>query len=112
MHVIEELIDELAGAKWFTCLDLRVGYHQIQMAVGDVFKTAFKTNLGHYEFKVIPYGLSEAPETFQGVMYYVLAGLIYHGVLVFIDDILVYSATLIRLQRIYFSKHFCPYFGF
>lgn len=99
MPVVEELLDELAGSKWFTSLDLKAGYHQIRMATGDVFKTAFKTHLGHYEFKVMPYGLSEALGTFQGVMNFVLAGLIRHGVIVFIDDILVHTATL--------SEHVC-----
>lgn len=102
MPVIEELLYELARSKWFTNLDVKAGYHQIRMARDDVSKTTFKTHLGHYEFKVMTYGLSYAPGTFQGVMCFVLASLLRHGVLVFIDDILVHNETSeehVRLLR-------------
>lgn len=94
MPVVEELLDELAGAVWFTSLDPKAGYHKIRMAPEDVFKTAFKTHLGHYEFKGMPYGLAYAPDMFQGVMNFVLSPLLCKGVLVFVDYILVYSHTL------------------
>lgn len=90
---VDETLDELAGAKYFTSLDLHSGYHQLRIADEDVPKTSFKTHLGQFQFKVLPFGLSNAPATFQAAMNRVFAKYLHKFVVIYLDDIMIYSRT-------------------
>jgi hypothetical protein len=93
LPVIDEILDELTGAQWFTSLDMTAGYHQILMNEDDQFKIAFQTHNRHFEYTIMTYGVTGGPATFQQPMNYILAPLLRKGVVVFIDDILIYSNT-------------------
>jgi hypothetical protein len=94
LPIMSELQDRVRGTRIFTKMDLKNGYHMIHVKKGDEWKTAFRYRYGLYEFMVIPFGLINAPATFQDMMNHILKDLLDEGVVVYIDDVLIYAKTV------------------
>jgi hypothetical protein len=120
---VDELFDRLKGAKYFSKVDLRSGYHQVRIHEEDIHKTAFRTRYGHYEFLVLPFGLTNAPATFMHLMQSLFGAQLDHFVIVFLDDILIFSKSLaehkqhvrkvlaiLRENKLYAKESKCEFF--
>lgn len=94
LPLIKDLRDKLHGAQWFTALDLPNAYNLIRIKKGDEWKTAFRTKYGHFEYLAMPFGLTNAPASFQHMINTILREFIDKFVVVYLDDILIYSKTL------------------
>ena len=92
--MIDDLFDQLQGASVFSMIDLRTRYHQLRIRKGDIPKTAFRTRYGYYEFTAMPFGLTNAPAAFMDLMNWVFKEFLDQFIIIFIDDILVYSKSL------------------
>jgi len=93
---ITEILDRLGQSKYFTCLDMVMGYHQIELEPREGSKTTFSTKQGHWEYLRLPFGLKTAPATFQKMMNSVLSGLTGIHCFVYLDDIVIYARSLAK----------------
>ena len=87
------LFDQLRGARVYSKIDLRTGYHQMRVREADILKTAFRARYGHFEFTVMPFGLTNAPTAFMDLMHRVFQPYLDHFVVFFVNDILIYSRS-------------------
>ena len=90
---IDEMLDRLVGSKVFTKFDLRDAYHRIRIRRGDEWKTAFRTRYGHFEYLVMPFGLYNAPATFQSYINKAMSGILNLYYIIYLDNILIFSKT-------------------
>src|ERR1700721_1888251 len=120
---IDDLFDRLQGVQWFSKIDFTSGYHQCRVYDKDIPKTAFSTRYGHFEFLVLPFGLCNAPATFQKLMHDIFWEVLDKFVIIYLDDIIVYSKTreehlrhlkivlnLIKTHKLYVNPKKCEFF--
>ena len=96
LPLISELQDRVQGAQWFTKIDIKNAYHQIRMAEGEEWKTAFRMRYGYYEYTVMPFGLTNVPASFQSLINDMLRNFLDEIVLAYIDNILVYIRGMLQ----------------
>ena len=93
---IEDIFDTLCGSRYFTTLDLAMGYHQVEGNPEDREKTAFSTPFGLFQYNVMPFGLATAPATFMRLMSIVFSGMLYNSCLVYFNDIIIFGQAFIE----------------
>lgn len=122
LPLLDEFFDRFQGAQFFSKLDLQQGYHQLRIAESDIPKTAFSTRYGHFEYPVMSFGLTNAPASFQGLMNDIFRDHLDKNIVVFLDDILIFSKTfedhlthnraaldLLRLHKLHVKRSKCEF---